>query len=45
MLGEKGDYLSPLFLQEHATMQEVTESTVRLPRSQESLHEILRRGA
>jgi putative transposase len=36
---------SPLFLQEHTTMQEGTASTIRLAGSQDSLSEILRRGA
>jgi transposase-like protein len=45
VLGEKGVFTNVLFLQEHTTMQEVTASTIRLPESRESLHEILRQGA
>jgi len=45
VLGEKGVYEATFFPQEHTTMQEVTASTIRLPGSQESLQEILRRGA
>lgn len=45
MLGEKGDDHVPFFTKDTPPMQEVTGSTIRLPGSQDSLGEILRRGA
>ena len=45
MLGEKVFCKRTFFTKEHTTMQEVNGSSIALPGSRESLHEILRQGA
>jgi transposase-like protein len=45
VLGEKVFCKRTFFTKEHTTMQEVNGSTIALPGSRESLHEILRQGA
>ena len=45
VLGEKVFCKRTCFTKEHTTMREVNGSSIALPASRESLHEILRQGA